>query len=92
MGRSYTPTYRLEFWEHPQGTKHQQAWSKGCKPTDYTLEQWIHSYAHSLEMGGVNSHISTAIGYVPYPCQAQVVRQATGDVVASWKAGVFQVY
>ena len=92
MGRSYMPTYRLEFWEHPQGAKHQQAWSKGCKATDYTLEEWIHSYAHSLESGGVNSHISTALGYIPYPCKASVVRQSTGEIVASWKAGMFQVF
>lgn len=38
MGRSYTPTYRIEFWEHPQGQKIQQAWST-----------WAYMYAKENE-------------------------------------------
>ena len=92
MGRSYTPTYRLEFWEDPQGSKQQHAWNKGIKPTEHTLEAWVHSYAGSLGAQGVNTHLSKALGYVPFPVKAQVIRQATGEIVATWKAGMFQVY
>ncbi len=91
MGKSYTPTYRLEFHD---GTSEKgymvQAW-KG-KATIQALEQWIYSYAKSLELGGVNQHISISLGHIPYPYSARIVRQATGEVVATWKAGMFQVW
>ena len=87
MGKSYTPTYRLEFND---GKPQMQAW-KG-RATDQALEQWIYSYAKSLELGGVNQHISLSLGHIPYPNKARIVRQSNGEVVAEWKAGLFQVY
>lgn len=87
MGRSYTPTYRLEFHD---GSPQVQAW-RG-KATAGALEQWVFSYSKSLELGGVNQHISQKLGHIPYPNKARIVRQATGEVVAKWKAGLFQVY
>ena len=91
MGRSYTPVYRLEFYEgRSEKGCMVQAW-KG-KATTQALEQWIYSYAKSLELGGVNQHISISLGHIPYPYSARIVRQATGEVVATWKAGMFQVW
>ena len=87
MGKSITPTYRLEFND---GKPQMQAW-KG-RATDQALERWIYSYAKSLELGGVNQHISLSLGHIPYLYSARIVRQATGEVVATWKAGMFQVW
>jgi hypothetical protein len=91
MGRSYTPVYRLEFYEgRPEKGCMVQAW-KG-KATTQALEQWVFSYSKSLELGGVNQHISLSLGHIPYPNKARIVRQSNGEVVAEWKAGLFQVY
>lgn len=61
-------------------------------PTDTNLEKWIYAYAKSLELGGVNEHISKSEGAIPYPTSAKIVNQFTGEVVAEWKAGMFQVW
>ena len=91
MGRSYTPVYRLEFYEgRSEKGCMVQAW-KG-KATTQALEQWVFSYSKSLELGGVNQHISLSLGHIPYLYSARIVRQATGEVVATWKAGMFQVW
>jgi hypothetical protein len=90
MGRSFTPKYALDAdgctgmtWDTKRhGT-----------PTAAKLEEWVMSYAKSLEAGGVNAHLSQALGHVPYPRWARVrLNYAGGAVVAEWKAGMFQVY
>lgn len=69
------------------------AWRKEYgKPTLENLEKWITEYSRSLEIGGVNQHVSLSLGYVPYPRTAKIIRQRTGEVLASWKAAMFQVY
>jgi hypothetical protein len=90
MGKSYTPTYRVE--ERAQGVApYTYAWRKeDGRPTIANLEKRIMSYAKSLEKGGVNEHLSK--NFIPYPTFARIVRQATGEVVATWKAAPFQVY
>ena len=91
MGRSYTPVYRLEFYDgRSEKGCMVQAW-KG-KASAQALEQWVFSYSKSLELGGVNQHISLSLGHIPYPNKARIVRQSNGEVVAEWKAGLFQVY
>lgn len=95
MGRSYTPPYRLEM----SGTT-SMCWMVGDryqvkgngKPTYDNLVKFIREYARSLEAGGTNEHISKALGYVPYPNWAKIVRQKDGVVMAEWKAAPFQVY
>ena len=88
MGKSYTPTNRVEIKDR-QGL-HKQAWRGKVSQTK--LEQYIHDYAKSLETGGVNAHISTMLGYTPYPVEVRVVNQFTGETVAEWKSGPFQVF
>lgn len=87
MGRTTTPQYRLEMND---GTKHVQAWRGAV--SEKRLQDFILSYAKSLELGGVNEHISLSLGRVPYPFSARIVRQRTSEVVAEWKAGMFQVW
>lgn len=84
MGYTRTPKYRLEM----AGMTF--AWSG--KPTQKRLEEFVFKYADSLKAGGVNEHISKALGYVPYPSHAIIVDQATKDIVVEWKAAAFQVF
>lgn len=90
MGRSYTPKYTVDIpgflcmtWD----TK------RHGKPTAAKLEKWVMAYAKSLEVGGVNAHVSQRLGYVPYPSRATVrLNVPGGAIVAEWKAAMFQVY
>ena len=85
MGRTVTPTHRLEM----SGTTG-MAWEG--RATQKRLEEWIRSYAKSLEIGGVNQHVSEHFGYIPYPVWARIVRQSTNGIMAEWKAAAFQVW
>jgi hypothetical protein len=94
MGKSITPTYRIEIQD--QCHRHERnaikmAWNAG-QATDANLKTYVLAYARSHERGGTNAHISAMLGYIPYPHAARVVRQRTGEVVATWKAGMFQVW
>ncbi len=94
MGRSVTPPYRLEMSGVTAATwrvKAQYGIPGDGKPTEANLIKYIRAYAKSLESGS-NVHISKALGYVPYPTWARIVRQADGQVMAEWKAAPFQVW
>lgn len=92
MGKSYTPKYRLEFQDSTRKafSWECQAW-KG-KTTQKALEAWIFGYADSLKIGGVNEHISKALGLIPYPTKARIIRQADDQIMAEWEAGMFQCF
>lgn len=102
MGRVSTPKYRLELWDaRPLRGLVQlvagpsvESWEVGRRgrPTRANLERYIFRYADSLKAGGVNAHVSKALGFVPYPREARIVNQRTGAVVAHWKADRFQVF
>ena len=85
MGKTITPTYRLEMWDN--GHKSQMAWSG--RPSNKALAKWIQRYIKSLQKGGVNYHISLGKGYIPVPHKARIVRQKTGEVVSTWTAPKF---
>ena len=83
-----TPKYRIVI----DGMA--MAWNcaDGGRPTDSSLERYVYAYAKSHEADGVNEHISRSLGHVPYPSSARIVRQVDSQIVASWKAGAFQVW
>ena len=83
-----TPKYRLEI-DDANGT-HNQAWSG--KASDGRLRAYVFSYADSLKASGCNSHIAKSLGFIPFPNFARIVRQSDAVIVASWKAGVFQIF
>jgi hypothetical protein len=96
MGKSTTPTYRVELTENGSQRPIQpqtMSWPKEAgKVSDANLEKYMKVYGKSLEIGGCNEHISKALGHIPYPSAAWVVRQRDNKVVASWKAAMFQVW
>lgn len=97
MGKSITPTYRIEIQDQTHRQERnapKMAWRSkdaGCA-NDANLKAYILAYAKSQEKGGTNEHISTILGDIPYPHAARIVRQRTGEVVATWQAGMFQVW
>jgi len=86
MGKSITPKYRLEVDGKPF------LWNCGIGTNNESLEKWIYKFGKSFEIGGVNEHVSRFLDYIPYPSEAKVIVQKTGQVVAYWKAGLFQVW
>lgn len=103
MGRITTPKYRLEIWSNAPLRRVAEmvfagpsieSWqvSQRGRPTERNLEHYLFAQAKSFEHGGVNQHVSRALGYVPYPREARIVNQRTGQIVAKWKAATFQVF
>ena len=91
MSRSYTPKYRVVLTENTG--KHTQSWT--CKDhgraTDNNLERFVSRQNQSYLRDGVNAHLSKMYGYAPYISRAELINQFTGQVVATFKAAMFQV-
>ena len=77
-----TPTYRLEFSESGGSLEkgiymrsHRQAWRGRATPK--RLQEWVFAYARSLQVGGVNAHISTmlALRTVSRQCKKACARE-----------------
>jgi hypothetical protein len=84
MGRSYTPTFRVEY-----NGGAQMCWDskRDGRPTEANLDAWRDGYNASFQPGGVNGHLAGyRIG------AARLVRQATGEVVAEVAAPMFEVF
>lgn len=98
MGRIITPRYRVEiadgFLRKALGLESSTSWDprRHGPANDQSLERYVFRYAQGFEHGGPNFRISRRLGFVPYPREARIVDQRTGRTVASWKAGLFQVW
>lgn len=106
MGRSYTPRYVVQivetspppgnrnFWHTPASwnVKSRTNVAGYGNPTDKNLEKFISKYGDSLKPGGINQHLSLSHGYIPYPSSAFIKDQTTGEIVATWKAAMFQIW
>ena len=62
------------------------------EPNESNLFDEVLKYAKSLELGGVNQHISKSLGYIPYPRSAKIISINTGEFVTSWMAEMFQIW
>lgn len=87
MGKSYTPTYRVEYRD--QSGWHSECWNG--KATEARLEQWRVARNGSMQPGGVNAHIPPALGFQPHISHAKLVHQKSGQVVATTKMPMFEV-
>ena len=84
MGRSYTPTYRLETTGGDFGTNLGWDSSKG-QPTSDNIGKYLMALSRSTHIGGCNEHLSKALGRIGnLPKSARIIRQSTGCVVAEW--------
>ena len=89
MGRSTTPTYRLEILGHTGDFGMTNgAWNvrgrNGCpgagKPSTESLDRYVTSFEESLRPGECNAHLG-----IFSLTSCQIVHQSTGKVVATWK-------
>lgn len=95
MGRSVTPTYAVEMegctpaaW-HVRPSNIQKGYGK---PTPENLAFYVEKYINSLKPGGCNHHISKALGKMPIPNWARIVKNdGSRNVLASWNAPNFMV-
>lgn len=102
MGKTFTPTYRLEVTENARksytaplrGMHNTFGWKakEYGKPTTANLEKWITAYHESLKLGGCNEHLSRSLGYLPTLKAAKIIRQSTGEVMAEWNAPAFMAF
>lgn len=68
-------------------------WEKSRgEPNLDNLWEAVKQSVDSYKPGGLNAHISQSLGYLPYPNSAKIYNLQTGEILASWKAGVFQVW
>lgn len=81
MGRSTTPTYRIEF--SPNSRCSNMVWKREYgRPTDKNLALFIDELIISAEIGGVNAHLGGMIR----PDWARIIHQQTGVVVANYSS------
>lgn len=83
MGRITTPPYRLEFTAVDRGAWTPGAWrsESNGRPTAANLAAYVRETERSTMAGGCNAHLgATRI------LAARIVRQSTGDVVATYDA------
>lgn len=94
MGRSYTPTYRVETKENPR-TAHisTTCWNVKSygRPTQANVDKWRDAMNASFQPGGVNDHCNLPGGEVRHVRMARVVRQSSGEVVMTSNAPMFEV-
>ena len=91
MGKSYTPTFRVEYQDNT-GSNH-MAWhsKRDGRPTVANLEKWRQEYNKSFNIDGVNFHASMHCGVIIHINKAKLIRQSTGEVVAETVMPVFEV-
>ena len=86
MRKPITPKYRIMIDGQCLGT---------TNSLRIDLEAYVIAYGKSLELGGVNEHISKALGYVPYPSKAWIEDNVPASKIPAnykkWQAATFQV-
>lgn len=99
MGRSVTPTYRIEYSDNDTPRHGRRPFSKMIcwngksygRATLANLERWRSTFNTSFETGGVNQHVSDAAGFILRVGSCRIVHQATNRVVATFTAPAFEV-
>ena len=89
MGRSTTPTYRVEVKANrPMGMF---GWdSRDGRANEANLELWRQGYNESFQVGGVNGPRADS-DIIVHISSAKLVRQSTGEVVAEVNAPAFEI-
>lgn len=89
MGRTTTPTYRIQVQENinPGIWKDHGFWDKRSterfgKPSNRGLELWMDGVNESFGPSGVNSHVGMVDGIQRQIIQAKVTNQITGEIKA----------
>lgn len=90
MGKSTIPTHVVRYRDQ-QGPK-VLIWNSKTsgKPTVANLDKWRKVMNASMKPGGVNEHVSKALGFIPYIGNCEIHNQKTGQTVCSFKAPMFE--
>lgn len=81
MGKVRTPTFRIESrWFGRQVSNMEWKTKEYGRPTTENIDRYVTTMEESMKPGGVNAHL----GFSPI-LEVQIVRQSTGEVVASWE-------
>lgn len=92
MGRTITPTFRVEYLavrlRDGRRFRQSQAWptKHAGRPSDDTLAGFVEVHEASTAPGGVNAHLGHEL-----ISEARVIRQSSGAVVAAYQAPAFAV-
>jgi len=95
MGHSYTPKFRVEYTDNnPKAlgqklsVRKSMGWTHGVASASKLIE-WREAMNKSFLPDGVNSHVSKEFIYQIVNCR--LVNQFTDEVVAEFKAPMFEV-
>lgn len=87
MGRSFTPTYRIEYTAKNFGGSSAVGWQKHYgRASAKNLARYCELTNESFLAGGCNAHVSEMLGCNAKITGARLVHQFSGDVVATWTA------
>lgn len=90
MGRSTTPTYRVEVIANKVFGLFAWNGRQDGAATEANLEKWRQSYNTSFQVGGVNGPRNDD-DIVVHISSAKLVRQSTGEVVAEVTGPAFEI-
>lgn len=85
MGRTFTPTYRIEMQGSTAAcwrTKDYGQMRGHGQPTAANLTAYVNAFVNSQMAGGPNEHIREALGKPIVPTWARIVRQSDNRVMA----------
>ena len=90
MGKGTIPTYVVHYRDQ-QGLKI-VAWTTKTngRPTEANLEKWRKAMNASMQIGGVNEHISRSLGFIPHVSHAEIHNQRTGAAVCAVRMPMFE--
>jgi hypothetical protein len=88
MGRIITPKYRVEAQDN-QGAWQHSVW-RG-RVSVKALEQWRDGMNQSFQRGGVNEHVSNGLGFVLHYSNCRIVDQRNSNIVAAFRAPMFEI-
>jgi hypothetical protein len=96
MGRSFTPTYRVEYRTnnmHPNAPSNWLTYDykRHGKPTAAKAEDMRKRLNTSFDRDGINFHVSKAAGVVLHVTSLKIVHQESTEVVAEATAPMFEV-
>jgi hypothetical protein len=91
MGKIMTPAYRVRYRD--QDGWHTTSWNTAIdgRPTNLHAECWRIGWNASFQPGAPNFHISEARGYLAHISHVEVIKQATGAIVARAAMPMFEV-
>lgn len=91
MGNFIKNKYRVEIHEFNPCTRNVRItpmiWREKASTTK--LVEFVQNYINSLKSGGINSHVSEALNYIPVPHKACIINQNNGKIIAEWNAPKF---